>query len=208
MVAQLPLFPDGYVPYAYFLFLAPPESMSRRLRRHEQTGVRLILPNSSISVSYLHISMPWFRIAQGDIPSTENLLQQVGDSKSSFSIEVNGFDHFDTHTIYWSLYEEGHVQQLSSSCCNALFNNNGPEITPHLTVVKGLSKWQFRKLWNNEYALRNGNPKDGFDTFSFSVDEFLFARAEIDVDATKRSGRLIRTTKWEILNRFKLRGAM
>lgn len=202
---QLSAFQDGYLPYAYFLLLSIPEPFRSRMLA-EQRIVDKILGKGKVNVSIPHISLPWFRWYKEDEEELLSRLTFPSQEFPAFRVLVNGFDRFKSHTLFWNIADFEMVQALSDTCCTYLFGNKGPRINrPHITLCKQLKLYQSQALWDAEYENRSNGLQSG-DVFECDIVNLTLARAVMDVEQTKRTGRLIRTSKWENVKRFPLKG--
>lgn len=116
-------------------------------------------------------------------------------SLKPFDVEVNGFDHFSTHTIFLKIISKASIVKMVKGIRNKFYKYLTPHgsfppffcTEPHLTIARRMRPDQFEKVWpiweNQEF---NG---------SFNVDEVVLIRR-----------RLLERNKCQIIGSFNLRG--
>lgn len=81
-------------------------------------------------------------------------LTTIIESASPFSVVLNGFGSFPTHTIYFNVETKNNIVELVKSfkptqAMLKLDNEHKPHFItePHLTLARKLLPWQYEKAW-------------------------------------------------------------
>ncbi len=116
-------------------------------------------------------------------------------SRNPFELEIDGFDHFENHTIFLKVSTKETIVKIVKDIRKKFRRHLTPHksfppifsMIPHLTIARKMHEDQFQKAWpvwhNHEF---NAN---------FNVDEVLLIKRQYPT-----------INKYQVVERFKLKG--
>jgi 2'-5' RNA ligase len=164
--------------YEYLLVLSPDDQTSLIAASENDQLERLF--NRSFSTKFKsHITVCNFLLFKQMEERLTSYFEIFAKSVKPFRVEINGFDHFETHTIFLNIISKEPIVRLMKDIRTRyrrfMMVDKGfppffPTSRPHMTVVRGLSPEQFELAWP-EYE------KKEFTAF-FEVSEMVLLARE------------------------------
>jgi 2'-5' RNA ligase len=141
----------------YLLVIQPDESVYQKIMAIKQSfAATYDCPSALYSKPHITLInfLQWDMLEKKVIP----MLQRLTATVAPFSVRIENFGSFPTHTIYAAVQTKNDIVQLVKSLKPAqslltLNKDNKPHfiIEPHLTIARKLLPWQFEKAWQ-EYS--------------------------------------------------------
>ena len=108
-----------------------------------------------------------------------NRLKNIIENLTPFSVKIDGFGSFPTHTIYFNIQTKNDIVEMVKSLrpiqsLMTLSKKNKPHFItePHLTLARKLQPWQYEKGWL-EYSNTNF-------VASFMVNKVMLLKREVE----------------------------
>lgn len=141
------------VPYTYLLILHPDESVREKIMEQKKTfSQKLECP--SCLYSRPHITLVKFTQYNSLEPRIVKKIVSLAQTISPFSISLNGFGSFPSHTIFFNIQTKNEIVSLVKNLREMhlplkLDKDNKPHFItePHLTLARKLLPWQYEKGW-------------------------------------------------------------
>lgn len=141
------------VPYTYLLILHPDESVRDKIMEHKKSfSEKLECP--SCLYSRPHVTLVKFTQYNSLEARIVKRIAAFAQTISPFSISLNGFGSFPSHTIYFNVQTKNDIIDLVKSLRDLhlplkLDKDNKPHFItePHITLARKLLPWQYEKGW-------------------------------------------------------------
>jgi 2'-5' RNA ligase len=179
-----------------YLLVVPPDHQTDLMAKNEKRTLKNEF-NCSLSANLKpHITICNFLLSE---PMEQRLVSYLGifaKSVRPFPVDISGFDHFQTHTLFLNIVSKKALTDMMKGIrtryrkymmINRRFPPKFPTSRPHITLARGMQPDQFERVW----------PKYEKKKFkaSFEASELILLKKGF-----------FDQTNYEVVNRFKLTG--
>lgn len=146
--------PEKWQIQEYLLVIKISEGLSNKLIQIKQSFATKFLNESAIKIRP-QILILSFSLAESNETNLIHRMRTVIKMHAPFSIELNGYGSFPTHTIYVNVVAKQKILQLVKTLRQLqkwmkADKNKQPYfiVAPYITIACKLLSWQYEKAWN------------------------------------------------------------
>lgn len=141
--------------HLYLIALIPDDELRERVRELKlEMSERFNASHALKAPAHITLQMPFRRDETFESELTDEL-KRFSSSRSSFIVDLNGFDSFPPRVIFLKILNHASIKELHENLnihlnhqLNFSSNELNDEIHPHMTIAtRDLSKKMYRKAW-------------------------------------------------------------